>query len=204
MRNCLYGCEPGAKVLLDCVRWRTYASAIATSIPVPDLRPAESPAKRLWQTLAHWHDLVFGAGSDPQSDFYSFLFGRKAGLGALALVLLAAALPSQGAGVPICLFRYVTGLPCPGCGLTRSFSCILHGDFARGYDFHPFGYLLLPLFILAASTLFLPNSFKPRLQQAFRSRQGSLRKVYLTLIYGFITFGAVRTALYAVLGLHAL
>src|SRR5207244_9617366 len=98
----------------------------------------------------------FRAGSDLKSDLYLCLFNRKAGLGALALVLLAAALPSQGAGVPICLFRYLTGLPCPGCGLTRSFSCILHGDFVRGYDYHPFGYLLLPLSVFVGLTLFLP------------------------------------------------
>lgn len=179
-------------------------SAIATTIPVPDLRPAESLAKQLWQTLARWHQLVFGAGVDPKNDLYSFLFGRKAALGALALLLLAAALPSQGAGVPICLFRYLTGLPCPGCGLTRSFSCILHGDFARGYDYHPFGYLLLPLFFLAAATLFIPKSLRSRLEESVRSRQAQLRHVYVTLIYGFIAFGAIRAALYAVQGLHAL
>jgi len=179
-------------------------SAIATSIPVPELRSTESPARRLRQALARLHDVVFGAANDPSADFYSFLFNRKAGLGALALVLLAAALPSQGAGVPICAFRYLTGLPCPGCGLTRSFSCILHGDFARGYDYHPFGFVLLPLFMMAAATLFLPASFRSRLENLVRSRQTQLRHIYLAFIYGFIAFGAVRIAVYAVQRLHAL
>ena len=182
---------------------RTLA-AIVTSIQVPELRSTESPARRLWQALARLHDGVFGAGSDPNRDLYSFLFNRKAGLGALALVLLAAVLPSQGAGVPLCVFRYLTGLPCPGCGLTRSFSCILHGDFSRGYDYHPFGYVLLPLFVMAALTVFLPASFRSHLEDFVRSRQSRLRHVYLTLIYGFIAFGAVRIAVYAIQGLHAL
>jgi len=164
----------------------------------------ESLPQRLWHTLAHWHDHVFGAGSDPSRDFYSFLFNRKAGLGALALVLLAAALPSQGAGVPICLFRYLTGLPCPGCGLTRSFSCILHGDFERGYDYHPFGYFLLPLFAMVAATLILPAAYRTRLENLVRARQSQLRHLYLTLIYGFIAFGAIRIVVYSVQGLHAL
>jgi hypothetical protein len=141
---------------------------------------------------------------DASKDLYSFLFNRAAALGAVGLVLLAAALPSQGAGIQICFFRYLTGLPCPGCGLTRSFSCILHGDFARGYEYHPFGYVLLPLFVLVASTLFLSVDRRSQLEDFVRSQQPRFRVVYLTFIYGFIAFGAVRTALYAVQGLHAL
>ena len=72
------------------------------------------------------------------------------------------------------------------------------------YDYHPFGYLLLPLFLLAATTLFLPASYRARLEDLVRSRQARLRRIYLTLIYGFITFGAVRIAVYAIQGLHAL
>lgn len=119
-------------------------------------------------------------------------------------MLLTAALPSQGAGIQICFFRYLTGLPCPGCGLTRSFSCILHGDFARGYEYHPFGYILLAIFLVAAFTLFLPASRRSQIEDFMRSRQSRLKLVYLTLIYGFITFGTIRAALYAVQGLHAL
>ncbi len=148
------------------------------------------------------HDIVFTPASG--KDLYSFLFNRGAAFGALVLVMLTAALPSQGAGIQICFFRYLTGLPCPGCGLTRSFSCILHGDFARGYEYHPFGFVLLPIFLLAAFTLFLPSSRRSQLEDFMRSRQSRLRLVYLTFIYGFIAFGVIRTALYAVQGLHAL
>jgi hypothetical protein len=158
--------------------------------------------RRIWSSFARVHDIVFTPASG--KDLYSFLFNRAAALGALALVLLTAALPSQGAGIQICFFKYLTGLPCPGCGLTRSFSCILHGNFARAYEYHPFGYVLLPIFLLAASTLFLPANRRSQLEHFVRSRQLRLRLVYLTFIYGFITFGAVRTALYAIQGLHAL
>jgi uncharacterized protein DUF2752 len=30
-------------------------------------------------------------------------------------------------GLPLCYFKYVTGLDCPGCGLTRAFSLLFKG-----------------------------------------------------------------------------
>ena len=31
-------------------------------------------------------------------------------------------------GLPPCHFRYLTGVPCPSCGMTTSFSLLMHGD----------------------------------------------------------------------------
>jgi hypothetical protein len=31
-------------------------------------------------------------------------------------------------GLPECTFKHVTGLPCPSCGMTTSFSLLMHGD----------------------------------------------------------------------------
>ena len=48
----------------------------------------------------------------------------------------------------ICLFYHLTGLPCPGCGLTRSFVCLGHGHFWEALHWHPLGPAIFLLFAL--------------------------------------------------------
>jgi hypothetical protein len=38
-----------------------------------------------------------------------------------------------------CTFRRFTGLPCPGCGMTRSFISMAHGHLAEAWRFNPAG-----------------------------------------------------------------
>ena len=64
-----------------------------------------------------------------------------------ALLALAALLPLPRnnviAGVPsICLFHNFTGLPCPGCGLTRSWVAMAHGHAGEALVWHPLGPML--------------------------------------------------------------
>ncbi|GAA1506214.1 DUF2752 domain-containing protein [Nocardioides humi] len=51
-------------------------------------------------------------------------------------------------GPVICPFRRLTGLPCPGCGLTRSWVYLTHGWWRDSFLAHPFG-PLLALVVLA-------------------------------------------------------
>ncbi|MEZ4286957.1 MAG: DUF2752 domain-containing protein [Polyangiales bacterium] len=45
-------------------------------------------------------------------------------------------------GLPPCGFLTLTGFPCPGCGLTTSFSNLARGQIRAAYDANPFGILL--------------------------------------------------------------
>lgn len=75
--------------------------------------------------------------------------------GALTLVFAAAILlPLPGADgriahLPdVCVFYRLTGLPCPGCGLTRAFVCLEHGHWAESLHWHPLGGLVFGIFVL--------------------------------------------------------
>jgi len=37
----------------------------------------------------------------------------------------------------LCVFNYFTGLPCPGCGLTRAHLAFLRGDILKAFAYHP-------------------------------------------------------------------
>jgi hypothetical protein len=55
----------------------------------------------------------------------------------------------------VCLFKHVTGIPCPSCGSTRSVLSILNGDFSGAFFMNPFGILImLTLIILPVWILF--------------------------------------------------
>jgi uncharacterized protein DUF2752 len=113
---------------------------------------------------------------------------------------LAAVLPSDGAGIPVCLFHSLTGLPCPGCGLTRAFSSLLHGQVAAAFAYHPFVFLLLPLFVIMAAHNFLPAGARQSLETLCRTHDRVLRSGYYGVIYSFVAFGVLRMLACAVGG----
>lgn len=61
-------------------------------------------------------------------------------------------------GLPPCGFRSLTGMPCPGCGLTTAFAHAVRGDWPSALDANPLGVVLfiivcvsIPLGIVGAS-----------------------------------------------------
>lgn len=48
----------------------------------------------------------------------------------------------EGPGSSICLFRRGTGIPCPGCGLTRAGVHLARGEWAAAVADHPLALLL--------------------------------------------------------------
>ena len=62
-----------------------------------------------------------------------------ASLGAATLAASVAYVPWAESGPVLCPFRLLTGLPCPSCGLTRSFCAMASGHLHAAAGFHLFG-----------------------------------------------------------------
>ncbi|MGH9669642.1 MAG: DUF2752 domain-containing protein [Terriglobales bacterium] len=126
-------------------------------------------------------------------DCYRLLFNPFATWGSLAMLLLVAHLPPDGAGIPVCLFRALSGLPCPGCGLTRALSSLIQGHPAAALSYHPFAFIVLPLFLMLAVHNFLPLAARQRVQVFCGEHDRLIRRGYHGFIYTFVAFGVLRT-----------
>jgi hypothetical protein len=51
----------------------------------------------------------------------------------------------------VCLFKQVTGIPCPSCGTSRSLVALIRGDFQRAVRINPLGILAALLLVLIPS-----------------------------------------------------
>jgi hypothetical protein len=117
----------------------------------------------------------------------SILRSRTACLAIAGIGVLQVALTAVGVGGWPCPFRATTGLPCPGCGLTRGVIALFQGDVMRSIQLHAFA----PVAVLAVGVLvglaLLPRGaaerFENRLVQA--QERWQLGLVLLLLLLGY-------------------
>lgn len=82
-------------------------------------------------------------------------------VGGLQLGLHLAGLPAWQ-----CPFKQLTGLPCPGCGLTTAAGQLLRGQFLASLHTHPFAGVFLAAFVLMAVRAVLPQGYAQGLVEA--------------------------------------
>src|SRR3982750_2786381 len=111
-------------------------------------------------------------------------------VGAASLCLLGVALATPGIQLPRCVFKTVTGLPCPTCGLTRTIIALSRGPVDRALFLNPLATLLaaaglLYLLYAAAVLAFRLPRFRPRLSDpaARRLRIGTLTALAVNWIW---------------------
>ena len=114
-----------------------------------------------------------------------------AGVAAAAMAAGAAAVwyfdPTKTGLFPVCPLYSMTGFACPGCGLTRGFHALLHGDILTALDFNA----MLPFFGLLIGFGFVSLVFF-----VLRGRKMSLNLLHPTGLYVFLVvllvFGVTR------------
>lgn len=95
-------------------------------------------------------------------------------------------------GAVLCPFRRITGLPCPGCGLTRSWVYAAHGWWGDSFAAHPFG-----LVLMAAVIALVIELVRARLRRTPVPDVNRLARHPLVLAIGaaWLTFAVVRLVL---------
>lgn len=62
----------------------------------------------------------------------------------------------------LCLFKRMTGLPCPGCGAARGAWALLHGEVFAAWNYNPLLFTLLGIWvILLAIRLVFARTIRP-------------------------------------------
>jgi hypothetical protein len=94
--------------------------------------------------------------------FAEFLAPRTVALSIAAMGAAQLGAGCLGYGLP-CGFHAVTGLPCPGCGLTRSVLALLHGHVGESLRLHPMGPVLFCGMCVIVACGFMPRRLRQQI-----------------------------------------
>ena len=139
----------------------------------------------------------WGRPPNPRKAVYDSIVNRFSLRAAPLLLLGSFVMPAHGFSVSLCWFYNVTGLPCPGCGLTRSLACISHLEPGAALRYHPFGVALYALLVVLSVASFAGERRRAALRawlerSALASRSHAIYHGFLIV---FVGFGLVRLGL---------
>ncbi|GBC82487.1 hypothetical protein HRbin10_01612 [bacterium HR10] len=86
----------------------------------------------------------------------------------VAFIVLFVRLSSSPPLAPIvlCPFRQLTGLPCPGCGMTRALNALAHGQWARALSLHPLSPIVATGILAVGISAFARSLLPPQAQRS--------------------------------------
>jgi hypothetical protein len=133
--------------------------------------------------------------SEPSRSVFRYCFGRATVCVAWISLIGSIFIPPNGIGISICWMRGQFGIPCPGCGLTRSLSCAMRGRFYESWQFHPFGLVILAMFLLVALVSLSPEAQRSQLSDALERRARFVRALFVVFVSAFCSYGLLRALL---------
>ena len=127
----------------------------------------------------------------PDTTLASLLLDRRFALGVSALAALQILAVSFGAGGWPCPLVSATGVPCPGCGLTRATVALLRGEFTAALSAHAFA----PVLLLALAALAVAAVLPAARREAFARLVGRFERrtrVAYVLAVALLLYWSVR------------
>ena len=106
--------------------------------------------------------------------------------------------PIGGLGFDLCMLHSFTGLPCPGCGMSRAISAISQGDFSAAVGLNPFAFFAWPVFVALSVLTLMPARMRAQVEARVR-RSKRAGKVYELVFWSFLGFGLIRFATFLLL-----
>jgi hypothetical protein len=117
---------------------------------------------------------------------------------ALFVMVVSFIFPLGGLPVDLCVLHATTGLPCPGCGMTRAISAISQGELSVALGLNPFAFFAWPTFFALAVMALMPATVRARVEAPLRRSKGAA-KLYELIFFAFLGFGMIRLALFMLL-----
>lgn len=136
----------------------------------------------------------------PRRSTFDVIFSPFARVFAPIALAASIFLPPDGLGVDLCWVHRALGVPCPGCGLTRSVTSLTHGRFLAAVSYHPFGPVLYVLFVAAAIYAILPRRVRERIAVHAAASEPEWRAGYRLFLVTFLGFGVLRALAHQVTG----
>ncbi len=109
-------------------------------------------------------------------------------------------LPVTGLGVDLCPVHAATGLPCPGCGVTRALAMASQGDWLTASGAHPAIFVLWPGLLVLAVAGLLPSRVVTSAEAKLDVLEPAFSRAWAVFIAAFFGFGFLRLLTFLVLG----
>lgn len=128
-------------------------------------------------------------GSKPPGGQYEPLLWRVGISGSILMLLTFLPFPLRPQ-ISLCGFLWLTGRPCPFCGMTRALSSLLKGDLTLALTFHP----LSPLALTALLIMLVGGPCRMLWERMGwrRVSKESLRFFWAGLLMLFLVYGSWR------------